>query len=115
MADHIHFQLSSPTTYFWYRETLDIAPHADAGGELNWWVVVCLIVAWIMVFLCMIKGIASSGKVSSHYENMPMQYTAVFHSCKNANFQWIFFLYFSYFCSKHKAWVHVRTASVRRF
>ena len=26
-----------------------------------------------------------------------------------------FFLYFSYFCSKHGLWVHVRTASLRRF
>ena len=59
------FQLSSPTTYFWYRETLDIAPNVDAGGEVNWWVVVSLIVAWVIVFLCMIKGIASSGKVGS--------------------------------------------------
>ena len=22
-----------------------------------------------------------------HYENMPMQYTAIFHGCKNVNFQ----------------------------
>ena len=22
-----------------------------------------------------------------HYANMPMQYTAIFHGCKNANFQ----------------------------
>ena len=22
-----------------------------------------------------------------HYENMPMQYTAIFHGCKNDNFQ----------------------------
>ena len=27
----------------------------------------------------------------------------------------IFLLYFSYFCSKHRLWVHVRTASARRF
>ena len=32
-----------------------------------------------------------------HY--MSVQYTAIFHSCKNDNFQMIFFLYFSYFCS----------------
>ena len=37
-------------------------------------------------------------KVISHYENMSMQYTAIFHGCKNVHFQMIFFLYFSYFC-----------------
>ena len=26
-----------------------------------------------------------------HYENTPMQYTAIFHSCKNIHFQMIFF------------------------
>ena len=28
---------------------------------------------------------------SLHYENMPMQHTAIFHGCKNDNFQLIFF------------------------
>ena len=31
------------------------------------------------------------------YANMPMQYTAVFHGCKNGNFQMKKMLYFSYF------------------
>ena len=34
----------------------------------------------------------------SHYENMPMQYTVIFHGCKNDNFQMknvIFFLFFA--------------------
>ena len=41
-----------------------------------------------------------------HYENMPMQYTEIFKVVKNENFR---------FSSKHRLWVHVRTASVRRF
>ena len=48
--------------------------------------------------------------VAKHYANMSVQYTAIFHGCKNDNFQMIFF---SYFCSKHRLWVHVRTASVK--
>ena len=39
--------------------------------------------------------------VSDHYENTSMQYTAIFHDCKNVNFQMIFPPYFSYICSKH--------------
>ena len=49
--------------------------------------------------------------LGKHYTNMSVQYTAIFHGCKNYNFQMKFFLYFSYFCSKHRLWVHVRTAS----
>ena len=49
-------------------------------------------------------------KYAFHYANTPMQYTAIFHSDKNVNFQKKFF-FFSYFCSKHRLWVHIRTAS----
>ena len=45
-----------------------------------------------------------------HYENMPMQYTENFFCSKNSKFHCNFFLYF---CSKHRLWVHVRTASCR--
>jgi hypothetical protein len=31
---------------------------------MNWWIVVSLLVAWIIVFVCIFKGIASSGKVN---------------------------------------------------
>ena len=36
-----------------------------------------------------------------HYANMSVQYTAIFHGCKNGNFQ-IKNEIFSYFCSKTK-------------
>ena len=68
----VHFQMSSPTTYFWYRETLNISPSVDERGSLNWWIVISLLVAWIIVFLCMVKGIASSGKV----RNIPPLFTS---------------------------------------
>ena len=32
-----------------------------------------------------------------HYENMPMQYTAIFHGCKNDNFQFNFLTIFIFF------------------
>ena len=50
----------------------------------------------------------------NHYENTPMQYTAIF-TAVNITISVIFFRLFSYFCSKHILWVHVRTASMRRF
>ncbi|XP_076334048.1 sodium-dependent neutral amino acid transporter B(0)AT3-like [Tachypleus tridentatus] len=54
---------SSPTQYFWYRETLDITESLESTGKFNWRIGVCLLAAWILCYLCMIKGIASSGKV----------------------------------------------------
>ncbi|KAA8590353.1 hypothetical protein FQN60_014287 [Etheostoma spectabile] len=54
---------SSATTYYWYREALDISDNISVGGGLNWKMTVCLLVAWSIVCLAMIKGIQSSGKV----------------------------------------------------
>lgn len=55
---------SSATTYFWYREALDISNSISESGGLNWKMTLCLLVAWSLVGLAMIKGIQSSGKVS---------------------------------------------------
>ena len=51
-----------------------------------------------------------------HYANMPVQYTAIFHGCKNVHFQMTFFNIFLIFAQNiDYGYVHVRTASVRRF
>ena len=57
------------------------------------------------------RRISGKGK---HYANTPMKYTAIFHGCKNDNFQMKNSDIFSFFCSKHRLWVNVRTGSVRR-
>ncbi|KAK1152702.1 sodium-dependent neutral amino acid transporter SLC6A17-like [Acipenser oxyrinchus oxyrinchus] len=54
---------SSATTYFWYREALDISNSISESGGLNWRMTLCLLAAWTIVCLAMIKGIQSSGKV----------------------------------------------------
>ncbi|XP_067408254.1 orphan sodium- and chloride-dependent neurotransmitter transporter NTT5 [Emydura macquarii macquarii] len=54
---------SSPTTYFWYREALDVTGSIGASGGLNPMLVACLLVAWALVCGAMIRGIKSSGKV----------------------------------------------------
>ena len=50
-----------------------------------------------------------------HYENLPMQYTEIFWALKSGNFHLNLFYGFLILCSKHRFWVHVRTASMRRF
>ncbi|XP_036375854.1 sodium-dependent neutral amino acid transporter B(0)AT2-like [Megalops cyprinoides] len=54
---------SSATTFYWYREALDISDSISESGGLNWKMTVCLLAAWTLVCLAMIKGIQSSGKV----------------------------------------------------
>ncbi|XP_060520477.1 sodium-dependent neutral amino acid transporter B(0)AT3 [Cylas formicarius] len=55
--------ISSPTQYFWYRTTLMISEDINTPDVFNWKIAIALVVAWILVYMCMIKGIASSGKV----------------------------------------------------
>lgn len=59
------WQASTPTQYFWYRTTLMVSEDIDHPTQFNWKIGFALIIAWILVYMCMIKGIASSGKVMS--------------------------------------------------
>ncbi|KAG9342357.1 hypothetical protein JZ751_016859 [Albula glossodonta] len=54
---------SSATTYYWYRMALNISDSISESGGLNWKMTLCLLAAWTLVCLAMIKGIQSSGKV----------------------------------------------------
>ena len=35
-------------------------------GPVRWQLALCLLAAWVIIFLCMLKGIRSSGKVNQH-------------------------------------------------
>lgn len=40
-----------------------VSPDINSPAGFNWKIGLALIIAWILVYMCMIKGIASSGKV----------------------------------------------------
>ncbi|XP_061080186.1 sodium-dependent neutral amino acid transporter B(0)AT2 [Conger conger] len=54
---------SSPTSYFWFRKALDITDSIDETGQFNPIMTGCLLAAWVIVCLGMIKGIKSSARV----------------------------------------------------
>lgn len=54
---------SSPTQYYWYRSTLMSSPSVNEPMEFNYYVALSLIAAWFIVYMCMVQGITSSGKV----------------------------------------------------
>ncbi|XP_045762198.1 sodium-dependent neutral amino acid transporter B(0)AT3 isoform X4 [Maniola jurtina] len=54
---------ASATVYYWYREALDASPSIEEPGTPRWWIVLYLLLAWIIVFFIVMKGIQSSGKV----------------------------------------------------
>ncbi|XP_047460480.1 sodium-dependent neutral amino acid transporter B(0)AT3-like [Mugil cephalus] len=59
---NVECEKSTPSNYFWYRETLNITPDIETSGSLQWWMVICLASAWCVVYICFIKGIESVGK-----------------------------------------------------
>lgn len=50
-------------SYYWHFEVLQISPNLETAGGFNWQMTLCLLAAWLTCFLCMVKGIKTSGKV----------------------------------------------------
>ena len=47
------------------NKVLGISDGIDQMGTVKWDLALCLLLAWIVVYACICKGIRSSGKVSS--------------------------------------------------
>ncbi|XP_062836892.1 sodium-dependent neutral amino acid transporter B(0)AT3 isoform X2 [Anolis carolinensis] len=54
---------STPTNFFWYRRTLNISADIEESGPFVWWMLLCLIGCWLIVYVCCIRGIESTGKL----------------------------------------------------
>ncbi|XP_078352752.1 sodium- and chloride-dependent GABA transporter 1-like [Oculina patagonica] len=57
-------KLTSPSEEFWERYILAMSNGIDEPGQIRWPLAICLLFAWTAVFLCLYKGIKSSGKVA---------------------------------------------------
>lgn len=50
----------------------------DDNGGFKWWIVLCLMAAWIIVFFIVMKGIQSSGKVGLSTEQAVNSYLTTY-------------------------------------
>lgn len=48
---------------FWEKYVLEITSGPEELGTIKWDLAICLLVSWLIVFLCLMKGVKSSGKV----------------------------------------------------
>ncbi|TPP60534.1 sodium-dependent proline transporter [Fasciola gigantica] len=55
--------LRSAAEEFWLYNVLEISENIDVIGGVNWKLLIALTAAWVLTFVCMCKGIRSSGKV----------------------------------------------------
>ncbi|KAL3862151.1 hypothetical protein ACJMK2_008139 [Sinanodonta woodiana] len=58
-----HLQGKTSTEEFWDWKVLQLTPGIENIGIVRWELLICLFIAWLAVFLSLIKGIKSSGKV----------------------------------------------------
>ncbi|XP_074653267.1 sodium-dependent proline transporter-like isoform X2 [Tubulanus polymorphus] len=54
--------LTSPSDEYFHNYVLDITPGIHDLGGIKWELVLCLLLAWMIVGACLIKGIKSAGK-----------------------------------------------------
>ncbi|KAF0303870.1 Sodium-dependent neutral amino acid transporter B(0)AT3 [Amphibalanus amphitrite] len=69
---------SSETAFFWYRHTLDVSPSIEEPEGIKWWMALCLLLSWIVVYGCIRKGIKSSGKVVYFTATFPYLILTIF-------------------------------------
>uniref|UniRef100_A0A3Q1GRA9 Transporter n=1 Tax=Acanthochromis polyacanthus TaxID=80966 RepID=A0A3Q1GRA9_9TELE len=69
---------SSTVDYFWYRETLNTSTAIDESGGLQWWIVLALVVAWSLLYVCYIRGIETSGKAVYITSTLPYLVLTIF-------------------------------------
>ncbi|KAM9352859.1 sodium- and chloride-dependent transporter XTRP3 [Symphorus nematophorus] len=54
---------ASSTQYFFYRETLNISPSIEENGGVHTGQALCLVLAWVITYLFIVRGVKSTGKV----------------------------------------------------
>ncbi|TTZ70356.1 Sodium-dependent neutral amino acid transporter B(0)AT1 [Bagarius yarrelli] len=69
---------SSSVDYFWYRETLNISTNIGDSGGLQWWMVLCLIAAWMVLWICCVRGIETTGKAVYITSTLPYVVLTIF-------------------------------------
>lgn len=69
----------NPTEYYWYRRGLRVSPTMDSLGDgINWKLFGSLFVGWVITYLCVLKGVKSSGKVRSNFLCVSIMFAKVF-------------------------------------
>ncbi|XP_074543409.1 sodium-dependent neutral amino acid transporter B(0)AT1-like [Halichoeres trimaculatus] len=69
---------SNPVDYFWYRETLNTSEAIEDSGGLQWWIVICLVTAWSVLYICCIRGIETTGKAVYITSTLPYVVLTIF-------------------------------------
>ena len=66
-----------PSMWYFYSSTLQVSPDIDDYGEgINGKLFGCLLLAWFLTYICIAKGIKTSGKVRKTMQHSPQEFRA---------------------------------------
>ncbi|XP_053702467.1 sodium- and chloride-dependent GABA transporter 3-like [Synchiropus splendidus] len=60
-----------PVLEFWQRRVLNISTGIEDVGNLRWELALCLVLAWVLCYFCVWKGIKSTGKAAYFTATFP--------------------------------------------
>uniref|UniRef100_A0A671DPV0 Solute carrier family 6 member 18 n=1 Tax=Rhinolophus ferrumequinum TaxID=59479 RepID=A0A671DPV0_RHIFE len=69
---------TSTVSYFWYRQTLNVTAAIEHSGSVQWRLLACLAACWAVVYLCVIRGIESTGKAIYFTASFPYLVLTIF-------------------------------------
>ncbi|KAF7656804.1 hypothetical protein LDENG_00035750 [Lucifuga dentata] len=72
------FERSSTVDYYFYRVTLNSSTSISDSGGIHWSIVLSLLAAWTVIFICCIRGINTSGKAVYVTSILPYVVLAIF-------------------------------------
>ncbi|XP_028261202.1 sodium- and chloride-dependent GABA transporter 2-like [Parambassis ranga] len=68
---------SSSVTEFWQRRVLNISTGIEVLGNIQWDLCLCLLLAWVICYFCVWKGVRSTGKATYFTATFPIFMLAV--------------------------------------
>lgn len=58
----VHLYLNCNISFF-RGEVLHLSGGLESIGQIQWHLALCFLAAWVMVYLCLVKGVKTVGKV----------------------------------------------------
>jgi len=77
-TDWVKCKEMGSTQYYWYYEALNIGSDINDRSGFTWKITLCLLLAWVLVIICMWKGIQTTGKVVYFTATFPYLVLLVF-------------------------------------
>uniref|UniRef100_UPI003AAA4382 sodium- and chloride-dependent GABA transporter 2-like n=1 Tax=Centroberyx gerrardi TaxID=166262 RepID=UPI003AAA4382 len=62
-TEHLHGNTTSSVVEFWERRILGLSGGIEEIGNVRWDLALCLLLAWVICYFCVWKGVKSTGKV----------------------------------------------------